>query len=223
MKQNDNPARLLLEELSAVYPVRKLDIGADARLSKKGMVFETESYQVEGIGHFCILRMNAMLGLMQMETAVLAVWEKDLPLVNLDWVKAMGKETQIVELYDVQLAPYPAEKLAAFQSLRDKDGDLTDYVSPGTHWYDAILYPCSYHKTGKGVSRRLNEAALAYVRLTLEQLAEAPNCDSAAKREKIRSFAETLFAQGGPAVDQVVKLFGRETAARLVLGHMYGG
>lgn len=213
---------LMLEALSRDYTLRKNDVGADARLAKKGMVFETESYEVEGVGHLCILRMNAMLGLMKMETAVLAVWEKDLPLLNLDWVKAMGKETQIVELYDVQLAPYPAERLEAFRRFLDRDGDLQDYVSPGQHWYDKILYPCSYHKSGKGIAQRLNAAARDYVSEYLTQLSEAAACDRSAKREKVRGFAETLFAQGGPAVDQVVKLFGRETASRLVLGHMYG-
>ena len=213
---------LMLKALSHDHTLQRNDIGADARLAKKGMVFETESYEVEGVGHFCILRMNAMLGLMKMETAVLAVWEKDLPLLNLDWVKAMGKETQIVELYDVQLAPYPMERLSAFRRILDRDGDLQDYVSPGQHWYDKILYPCSYHKSGKGIAQRLNAAARDYVSEYMAQLSEAPVCDSAAKREKVRDFAETLFAQGGPAVDQVVKLFGRETASRLVLGHMYG-
>ena len=54
------------------------------------------------------------------------------------------------------------------------------------------------------------------------QLAEAPACDADAKAEKVRTFAETLFSQGGPAVDQVTKLFGAETARRLVVGAMYG-
>ena len=44
----------------------------------------------------------------------------------------------------------------------------------------------------------------------------------AAKKEKVAAFAETLFSQGGPAVDTIVKLFGRETAERLILHHMYG-
>ena len=67
---------------------------------------------------------------------------KDVPLLNLDWVNAFGKETQIVELYDTQLAPYPAEKLAAFDALRARDADLPDPPAGKAHWYDAILYPC---------------------------------------------------------------------------------
>ena len=43
-----------------------------------------------------------------------------------------------------------------------------------------------------------------------------------AKQAKNRAFAERLFAEGGPAVDQVTKLFGTETARRLILRYMYG-
>ena len=56
----------------------------------------------------------------------------------------------------------------------------------------------------------------------LRQLSLLPACDPAAKAEKIRAFAETLFTTGGPAVDQVKALFGDEIARRLVCTHMYG-
>ncbi len=53
-------------------------------------------------------------------------------------------------------------------------------------------------------------------------IAEAPACSEKEKGEKVRAFAETLVEKGGPAVDTVTKLFGAETARRLILGHMYG-
>ena len=211
--------RTLLEKQ---YALKKEELGADARLSKKGMVFETEAYEIPDLGHFCILRMNAFLGLMKMETAVLSVTGKDVPLLNLDWVRAFGKETQIVELYDTQLEPYPEALLSEFDALRRRDDDLPAQEAKGAHWYDAILYPCSYHKAGKKLTERLAAAARGYMETFLRQLADAPACGAEAKRAKNRAFAERLFAEGGPAVDQVTKLFGPETARRLILRHMYG-
>ena len=195
--------------LERSYTLQREDLGADAHLSAKGMAFDTEAWEIPGLGHLCLMRMNAFLGLM------------DVPLLNLDWVRAFGKETQIAELYDTQLTPYPAKKLAAFEALRVRDDELPSPPSKA-HWYDAILYPCSYHKAGKGVSERFARAARDYLETFLRQLAEAPACDAAAKAEKNRAFAERLFAEGGPAVDQVTKLFGRETARRLILRWMYG-
>ena len=132
----------ILDALKGRFALEKLDIGADARLSKSGMVFETESYAVKDLGHLCILRMKAFLGLMKMETVVLAVKEKDLPLFNLDWVSAAGKETMLAELYDTQLQPLPEKALGRFQALKDRDGDLPQREKKPS-WYDSILYPCS--------------------------------------------------------------------------------
>ena len=98
----------MLQRLSGSFEVEKENIGKDARLKKNGIVLDTESYRVSGVGHFCILRLNA------------------------------------------------------------------------------------------------------------------PPCDSKAKKKRVDQFAETLFLQGGPAVDTITRLFGRETAGRLLLHHMYG-
>ena len=58
------------EQLSRTYSLNQLDLGADARLAKKGFTFETESYEIAELGHLCIMRMKAMLGLMRMETVM---------------------------------------------------------------------------------------------------------------------------------------------------------
>ena len=83
MSKHADLGTAILDALKGRYTLEKLDIGTDARLSKSGMVFETESYAVKDLGHLCVLRMKAFLGLMKMETVVLAVKEKDLPLFNL--------------------------------------------------------------------------------------------------------------------------------------------
>lgn len=221
MKEVQGLGEMFTAMLQQRYTLEREDLGADARLAKNGMVFETEAFRVPGLGHFCRMRMRAMLGLMKMETAVLAVTEKDVPLLNLDWVRAFGKETQIVELYDTQLSPFSEETLAQLDAIRRRDDDLPD-VKAAPHWYDPILYPCSYHKAGKGLEARLAAAARDYTALFLRSLDEAPVCDAAEKAKKTAAFAERLFAEGGPAVDQVTKLFGRETAGRLILRWMYG-
>ena len=221
MSKHADLGSCILDALKGRYTLEKLDIGSDARLSKSGMVFETESYAVKDLGHLCVLRMKAFLGLMKMETVVLAVKEKDLPLFNLDWVSAAGKETMLAELYDTQLQPLSEKALGRLQALKDRDGDLPQREKK-PHWYDAILYPCSYDHAGKGLSERFNAAAQGYIREFLSLADQAPACDAAEKCKKIRAFAETLVKEGGPAVDTMTKLFGAETAGRVILRHMYG-
>ena len=221
MAQRPELRNSVLAALERNHTLIQENLGADARLSKKGMTFETESWEIQGIGHLCIMRMNAFLGLMRMETAVIAPTDVDVPLFNLDWVKAFGNETQIAELYDTQLQPLPEKALVRLQALKDRDGDLPQREKK-PHWYDAILYPCSYDHAGKGLSERFNAAARGYIREFLALADQAPACDAAEKGKKIRAFAETLVKEGGPAVDTMTKLFGAEAAGRVILRHMYG-
>lgn len=212
----------VLAALERTYTLQQEDLGADAHLSAKGMAFETESWEIPGIGHLCIMQMNAFLGLMRMETAIIAPTGVDAPLFNLDWVKAFGTETQIAELYDTQLQPWPDKCHEAFEFARDQYADLPDAPAKDAHWYDDILYPCSFHKKGRGLTERMSQAAQDYLTVYTELLEATPTCDSAKKAAKVQAFAEKLFEEGGPAVDQVTKLFGKQTAKRIIVQHMYG-
>ena len=212
----------VLAALERTYALRQEDLGADAHLSAKGMTFVTESWEIPDIGHLCVMQMNAFLGLMRMETAVIAPTGVDVPLFNLDWVKAFGTETQIAELYDTQLTPWPDECHEAFEFARDQFADLPDAPAADPRWYDDILLPCSFHKKGRGLTERMSRAAQDYLTVYTELLAAAPACDSTAKSAKVQAFAQRLFEEGGPAVNQVTKLFGEQTARRLILRHMYG-
>ncbi|MBR5338147.1 MAG: hypothetical protein IK152_09205 [Lachnospiraceae bacterium] len=217
-----NLGERVVDRLSSSFTVKKNDIGRCAKLSKGGKTFYTESYRVEGAGHLCVMKMSAMLGLMKMETVVLAPIERDLPLFNMDWVGVLGNETFIVELYDDQLSPCPQEIMDRLNEIKEKDEDLADYSSKEAHWFDDILYPASYHKTGKRLSYRFSDTAERYYNEFISRLEAAPVCDMTAKEEKVRSFAETLYKEGGPAVDQVKKLFGEKIAGELIVEHMYG-
>lgn len=203
------------------------NIGADAHLSKRGMTFDTKSCEIKGVGHLCVMRMNAFMGLMKMETIVIAPTKVDMPLFNVDWVSAFGTETLIAELYDTQLEPWPEDAQKKFEEIQEEYLDVEDYES-GEHWYDSVLYPVSIHKKGKGLTDRFNDAAKDYIDLFAAELAElsepaaAGKCPADLKRARVGDFARTLVENDGPAVNMMAKLFGEETMRRIVLKHMYG-
>ena len=203
------------------------NIGADAHLSKRGLTFDTTSCEIKGVGHLCVMRMNAFMGLMKMETIVIAPTKVDMPLFNVDWVSAFGTETLIAELYDTQLEPWPEEAQKKFEEIQEEYLDVEDNES-GEHWYDSVLYPVSIHKKGKGLTDRFNDAAKDYIDLFAAELAElsepaaAGKCPADLKRARVGDFARTLVENDGPAVNMMAKLFGEETMRRIVLKHMYG-
>ena len=222
MDKHIDLASQALGTLGRTFTLKEVDLGADAHLKKSGMAFDTRAWEIEGIGHLCIMRMDAFLGLMRMETVVIAPTQVDLPLLNLDWVGALGTQTQMAELYDDQLSPWPPADEAVFHDILDRYGSLPNTQSSAVRWYDSILYSCSCSKKGKGIGWRLSALAQDYLDAFAVQLAAAPLCDRPAKAAEVRSFARRLFEEGGPAVDQVTRLFGAQTARRLVVNHMYG-
>ena len=220
--QNDNIGTYVLEQLKKNYEVTEKDIGSDARLDKGMMHFTVRSFDIAGIGTLCLLNMKGMFGLMKMETIVLSCITKDVPLLNIDSISAMGKTTRIAELYDTRISRKDTELEDACQKIKDGDRDLPDY-SNGHHWYDdGLRMSCSYAKRTKGSDPRTKTACLRYFDAFMKELERAEPCDSAEKTAANRVLPDGLLEHGGPAVDQMRKLFGEETASRLVLTHMYG-
>ena len=78
------------------------------------------------------------------------------------------------------------------------------------------------YKKAKGKANRFNQAAADYFSAFLDQVGAMPACDPLTKEKRAGAFASRLLEEGGPAVDQVKKLFGAEFAHRLVLNYMYG-
>ena len=230
MSKHKDLGQYTVDSLGRYFDLVQKDLGGDSRLSKRGMTFETKSWEICGVGHLCVMRMKAFFGLMKMETIVIAPFEADLPLYNADWVRAFGTETQIAELYDTQLEPWPEEAQGKFDKIKAAFVDLPD-APTGEHWYDSVLYPCSIHKKGKKLTDRFNKLAGDYTDMFVAQLAAAASpaspapagkCPADAKKARVSEFAHKLVENDGPAVSMMAKLFGTETMKRIVLKHMYG-
>ena len=56
----------------------------------------------------------------------------------------------------------------------------------------------------------------------IEHINAAAVCDPGKKKAKIQDFASKLLENGGPAVNEVRKLFGDDFVKRLVMQYMYG-
>lgn len=179
------------------------------KLDKSGMHFRISSYEVPGLGHLCAMEMTAMLGLMKMESVVLTAEAKDLPLFNIDTVRAAGRHTLLVEFYDTMVSPLAPDQESLFRAAADRFASLPSYET-GPRWYDSIRYDFSLGKTGKETRKQGEAIIRAYMEAYLEAARRAPDTDPEVKKAKTRAYADQLLAQGGPAVDQFRKLFGEE-------------
>lgn len=58
MTKHVDLGEMVITALAGAFELVKNDIGSDAKLSAKGTTLETESYEISGFGHFCILRIR---------------------------------------------------------------------------------------------------------------------------------------------------------------------
>lgn len=212
---------LFLNKLNDSFKLNKIDLGSNSVLKKKGMKFNLSLYEIENIGQLFIMNMKAMFGLMKMETAILVIDKKDMPLINYDYIKAFKKETLLFEFYKTNINDYNNEFLNKLKKIKEDDNDLLNYETE-PNWYDDILYDITYRKTGKNLLNRFNNTANKYLNEIINQINLNDLCDINLKREKIDDFSINLYNNGGPAVNMFKKLFGEELTKKVVLEFMYG-
>ena len=212
--------RMAKKLLSKHFEITPADIGEDARLTYKGITLNTEAFQVEGVGKLCIMDLKAGFGIIRMETVVLTPINKDEPLFNLDWMKIMGKEIQICELYDTCAQPCSEDIIMQWEKVTCRDADIKD-SSWERYTYHDYLLPCTYHKSGRGAGKRFTCTAYNSLQTLVDRLLAAPECSADERSERVHAFAEKLFEANGPAVDTIKKNFGEETARRIIFDYMY--
>jgi len=206
--------------ISQQYEIVSVDAGEYSKISIMGMDFLVEAYDVKGFGRLSWMSVEGMNGALKMDTAVFNALEKDLPLFSYDRIKAMGKDTLIVELYDTMIDSFDS---SMFAPLKEKVKSLDEMPSSGPHWYDDIRYEESIGKvTGFDNSNLCDEVVLDYLEKFLEISAEIKSCDKAAKAEKAAEYSRNLVDQGGMAADNFVKTIGAEKTKEFFSKVLFG-
>ena len=200
------------------FNVTQRDAGEFAKFNAGPMSAELEWYYIEQLGNLAIMRAKAMGGMMVMDTVVLNPVERDLPLLSIDAISAMGKNTLLIELYDTMLdaAGFDTTELdAAKRSI----ADLPEY-DVGKHWYDDLRLPCSIAKRTKSSFKpQLENAVADMLKAYLKQAKAAVQLsedEQKSKCAKAVEYVNGLIANGGPATDAFSKTFGAERAEKFI-------
>ena len=202
---------------AARFPLRERDIGEFARLRGRGMDFKVKAYEAPGAGSLCLMEMRGMAGLMKMETAVFSPTELDGPLFSVDAISAMGRDTLILELYDTTLS-HP--DFAELGEIRARYAALEGY-DPGEHWYDPMRLAVSDYKRGRKTAGAYDPFVRDYAQRYFALLAACPRCGEEEKKKQNAVFADGLLQNGGPAVNQFVKMLGEEKTAAFLRTVMF--
>lgn len=184
--------------------------------SGKGMKFRLQSYDWAECACLAHLSMKGLCGLMKMESVICTPYGKDVPLFSYDGINVFGRRTVFLELYDTQVEPIDLSALDAVKLLYK---DLKDKAMKPA-WYDGLKLSPSTYKVGRGqrMCDLVNEMMTAY----LDLFVAARVVDRAAKTEKNRRYVEGLIGNGGPAVNVVRGMLGKEAAETMFRRFLFG-
>ena len=202
---------LILEKLRKSWTVSERDTGEYHTLTGNGMNYTISAYRIAGLGSMSMIEMDAMAGMMRMESFILTAEEKDLPLFNSDFIAAADNFTLLNEFYDTMIVPLAPQMIAKYRAVKERFSEFPPYKTD-PRWYDSIRYDFSFGGTGRNLKEMRDEIILAYMDAYLENTAIAPKTDPVVKRAKTQQYVDGLFSNGGAAVDHFKKLFGEEAA-----------
>ncbi|MBR2577805.1 MAG: hypothetical protein IKE38_02630, partial [Erysipelotrichaceae bacterium] len=90
----------LLGKFKDLYSLKKVEDDQYGSFKLSGMTFDTEAYEAEGLGHISVMKASGMLGMMNMDSFIVNPFDVNMPLLSIDRIKAMGKDSLYMEIYD---------------------------------------------------------------------------------------------------------------------------
>ena len=192
------------------------DVSPWQTFSGKGMKFQLQSYDWEGCACVSHLSMRAFLGLMKMETLICTPYTKDLPIFSYDKIKAFGKKSLLLEVYDTQVG---SVDLSTMNRVKESYKDLKD-KQPKPAWYDSLKLSPSTFK--EGPEAQLTQLATSMTTAYLNLFPTAHEVDRDVKTAKNRLYVEGLISNGGPAINAVRGMIGDEAAETLFRRFLFG-
>ncbi len=205
-----------LEIIGRKHHLREIDTSIWSDLKINGMKFKIKAYEAEGLGHVSIMEAKAPLSIMTMFSLIIVPSSLDKPLYSHDTIKAGGKTTLIIELYDTTLKSYDASSLSA---VKEKYSTL-EKRDPGENWYDRIKLKESISlrtKDRESISHLEEEYLEAFVESKAETLTSLDK-----KKEKIDFYVDNLIKRGGVSTDVFKKKLGEEKTRALFETVLFG-
>ena len=201
--------------------LEKVDLGEKEKIMiMKVLPFYTIAYNIENIGYLSLLTGN--FGAMQFFCFILSPFEKDFPILTIDYIYIFGKRQVLLETYNATLSKdSDAYKnfINDFENVKKKYSDLKDWkMSPQSTDERLVI---NVRKEGNDSEEDkfisiFSDVIDIYMKniMNMPQLGEE---DKKKKNELIKEFSEQLVKNGGVAVnsfktsmneDEVNKLFG---------------
>ena len=209
-----------LETIKNYAKLEEVDIGEFKKIMlMKVLPFYTTAYNIENIGYISILYSN--LGAMQLFCFILSPFERDFPILTIDYIHIFGTRKALLETYNATLnkdnEPYKTF-VSDIENLKKKYSELKDWeMDP--QWTDSRLVANMRKDGNDSEDDEFNSIFSDVIDVYMKNIVNMPQLNEEDKKNKnilIKEFSELLVKNGGVAVnffkrtmseDEVNKIF----------------
>lgn len=188
--------------------------GEFSKIIIKGFIpFYVSLYKIEGLGNLALMTVN--IGIMQMITLTMSPFEKDIPLISIDFIYIFNIRKAIIEIYELMIDNQNIKYknlLNKFEKINESFSDLKEFKTfPG--WSKKILSIC-ISKSGNGKKDdRICSLFRNCIEVYIKNVIEMPKLEDSLIEKKysiIKQFGIDLVDKGGVAVNIFKKSIGIE-------------
>ena len=213
-KVMDDTVESGMKTLSEYANVTPVDPGEYKNIKLNGMMnFDVSQYDVENIGNLSVMKVN--MGFMQMASYVITPYEKNLPLLSMDFMYIMGKRKSYVEFYDLVENTSSEDYVQTMDLLHEFEDKYSSFeeIPSESVWYDKYL-TIAMHKSAKNTDdEEIEQMFCDAVSYYMDSADKLEILDEAEKQEKLdltREYSQGLVTNGGVSTDVFKKNLGEE-------------
>ena len=203
-----------MDTISRYATVTSVDAGDFSQIKIYGLMkFNVSQYEIKDLGNLSVMTVN--MGFMQMVSYVITPYEKNMPLLSMDFMYIMGKRKAYAEFYDLvpdKTTPEYSEVMDAVKEFESKYSSLED-ISTEPAWYDDLM-TVALHKAGKRADdEKIEEMFCDAISIYMDQansLEKLTPEEQAAKLALTQEYSDNLISKGGVSTDVFKKALGEE-------------
>ena len=207
-----------MKTLSEYAEVTPVDAGDFEQIKMYGLMkFNVSQYDVKNVGNLSVMTVN--MGFMQMVSFVITPYEKNIPLMSMDFMYILGKRKAYAEFYDLVPDRTDGSYTDVLDALKEFEGrysSLDDIVTDPA-WYDDLM-TVVLHKAGKRADdEKIEEMFCDAIRTSMEKANELDELSAEEKAEKLeltQQYADNLISKGGVSTDVFKKALGEDTTKK---------
>ncbi|MBR5684130.1 MAG: hypothetical protein IKW96_12805 [Ruminococcus sp.] len=203
-----------MKTLSEYAEVTPVDTGDFSQIKMYGLMkFNVSQYDVSEVGNLSVMTVN--MGFMQMVSYVITPYEKNMPLMSMDFMYILGKRKAYAEFYDLVPDRTDGAFMSVLDSLKEFENRYSSLedITTDPAWYDDLM-TVVLHKAGKRADDDVIEEMFCdAIRTYMERANELEELSDAEKAEKLaltREYSDNLISKGGVSTDVFKKALGED-------------